>query len=349
MKRIPLVLCLLALALSGFGISFAIAPFNVYGDGANVEVTDMEKSSSNFVRQFLAKERFEKDIRIIDVAENKDVPSFIVKTEREAEELCIYLGCDYLLFGYVKKTALYYDAELRIYGFEKKEVVGTVYDRHETNDFLFMMKEVSAKTANKIAEVTNTQKEETVIPRKFFLSNHLGIYNSLGYWIPVTWWDALTGIVTVESGIKIVRIPPLYTYRNVVAVSVRPGFTISYALALNKPEMVENYFHSFLFEFPVDLCFGFFDETFLAYVGSGAGLQFDLIFQNPPYKDPKVGASIALSMPLSIGLELFPEKSKLITIGLDNTFDFTFYDRIFVDYRITFFLLLKFAELEEDL
>jgi hypothetical protein len=349
MKKRLFLLISIIISVSCHSITIAVAPFNVYTEGETTQLTDMEKASANFVYQYLGKERYAKQIKFVDVSGKKDVPAFIVKTENEADQLSIFLGCDYLIFGYVKKTNLYYDVELRIYSFEKKEVVGIVYDRHETNDFLFMIKELSSKTSSKIMEITKTQKEETKKPEKFYLSNYIGIYNAVGYWIPFPeYWNAMTGIVSGETGIKVVRIPVLYSYKSLFQLTIRPGFTFSYAFAMNKPEIIEDYYHSFLFKFPVDLCFKFHDETIGAYIGTGAAVQFDFIYQKPPYKDVNVKTSVAFSIPVSTGVEFYPEKKKIVGIGLDNTFDFTFYKDFFIDYRVSFFTIVKFPEKKED-
>jgi hypothetical protein len=344
MKKELVFIFLFFISISSWCITIAVAPFNVYAEGETVQITDMEKTSSNFVYQFLSKERYAKLIKFVDVSEKKDVPSFVVKTEKEADELCIYLGCDYLVFGYVKKTNLYYDVELRIYNFEKKEVVGIVYDRHETNDFLFMIKELSAKTSSKIMEITKTQKEATKKQTKFYLSNYIGVYNAVGYWIPFPdWWTVETGIVSGETGIKVVRLPSLYTNKN-LAINLRPGLVFSYSFGLNKTGFLETYYHQFLFKFPIDFNLMLFNEKIGVITGFGVQVQFDFMYQLSKYRDPLTNQSVAFSMFASTGFEYWIDKKNTVCIGLNNIFDFTFYKDFFSDYKIEIYNIVKIPE-----
>ena len=57
----------------------------------------------------------------------------------------------------------------------------------------------------------------------------IGIYNSVGYWFPMSdWWEVITGLVCFETGVYVVPLSHFVGKKNLL-LYMRFGFFVNYA------------------------------------------------------------------------------------------------------------------------
>jgi hypothetical protein len=319
------------------------SPLNVYSQNESTVVTEMEKKLDFFVFQHMKKSGSMKKLQYKLLSESKNWVNLIVKTEKDADEVCRYSGVDYLLYGSVERGDYFYDVQLYIYSYQEKKTISTIYDRHNITDLLVMAEDLSVKVKREISDtILKITKDKGQV--KFSLANHIGFHIATGYTLPISsWGELLYGVINGEFGIKIMRIKPFY-HTDTTLIYLRPGFLFSYSFNLSRPGLVESYYHMFLFKIPIELCLTFYDEKIGIIIGSGVQVQFDFLYQKFKYKNDYYTQSVAASTFASLAFESFPGKSKVVGVGLNNLFDFTFYNNLYVDYKIQVYNIIRFKE-----
>ncbi|OHD17284.1 MAG: hypothetical protein A2Y34_16035 [Spirochaetes bacterium GWC1_27_15] len=291
-----------------------------------------------------------------------------IRNDNMAYEVCSILGIKYLIYGsiYIENDKMV--AEIKLFSNSENKTILTINieKKNETNlsrfveemilevdnkinkDFKFSNTEILVTLKSddykpQVKEKSNTiSKDKKENNKKIYPSNHIGIYTSLGYSIPVaSWWDVLTGVINFDIGVKIVRIKPFYDNKK-VSLNLRPGILFDYTLYLNKQSLAESYFNSFIFKAPLDFNVNLFNRVEM-FVGGGPLVQMDLFTQK--YFDNYINYfSVSFGLFTSIGVEYFLDKKQLVSIGLNNNFDFIFYDHFFINYKFQFYTMIKFKE-----
>ncbi len=126
-------------------------------------------------------------------------------------------------------------------------------------------------------------------------------------------------------------------------IAFRPGFTFSYTLSKNKPEIVEEYQHGFSFRFPAEFLF-IFKDKFIINANLDLHAQVDLFYQNLYNIKRNYFTTAAFGFSSGLGFEYEIDKTGLYTIGFNNYVDFTVYDVFYFTYKVQAYFLLKFKE-----
>ena len=296
-----------------------------------------------------------------------------IKNDYMAYEVCDILGIRYLIYGFISAENNNMIADIRLFSkVENKTILTINVEKKNETDLSRFIEEMILEVDNQINKdiklkdneivvqdikgdgkteidgTENNKKKKVIIldtkekDKKIYVSNYIGIYNSVGYPFPIdNWWNILTGMINVETGVKIVRIKPFYDNKK-VALYLKPALLFSYSLYVNKPKLSESLLNSFIFKAPLDFDVKLFNR-FEIFVGLGPQVQMDLFTQK--YLDKYTNYfGVAFSLFASTGIEYFLDKRQLVSIGLNNNFDFTFYDRFFINYKLQFYTMVKFQE-----
>jgi hypothetical protein len=156
----------------------------------------------------------------------------------------------------------------------------------------------------------------------------------------------LIGIIDLEAGVRIVRLPPIYE-GNLFKISVRPGFDFSYSLERNRPEVVEEYLHSFVFRFPAEFLFAIGDR-WLVNANLDLHVRLDLAYRNLYGSSQQYYTTAAFGWATGLGVEYALDPEGLLAVGLNNTVDFGAYDVFYFDYKIQTYLVIRFKKTEEQ-
>ncbi len=343
-KYILLLVFLLMIQMPMFSLKFYLANVNVYSDNQNVELNENDKNFTEIIFKAIKS----KDIDgFINIGLVKDAMTFsdkITKSTLEASELCELLQVDYLLYGFLKKTNKYYDAEIRLYENSTKTDRKTFYSKVELDSFDGMIADFKDKIVDYLYNMLG--KTEFYKERKKGFGG-LGIYSAAGYWFPIgEWWRILTGLINIELGINVIPVTPLAKYRN-FGFYLRFGLYVSYDLGMNKPDHLQSYFHSLGFYIPIETCFEvYFYNVFI--IGTGPQLQLDILYQEKIFDNPSISTTASFSIIAFAGYERWFGKKKIIGIGVNNIFDFTFYNNMYFDYKIQFYTIARIPIIKDN-
>jgi len=336
-KKIYITLIFLTIAFCSFSIGIYIADLNIYPESFDIEITQIEGEATTLLYNLIKKEDYSGLLNINLISNIKAADKPVIKSSIDASELCELMQINYLVYGHIKKTYEYYDAEIKIFDNEKKEVRKIFYEKAEIGNINELINSLSKKCTAYLYEILGLN--EAALERKRGFGG-INIYNSAGYWVPIgEWWTLITGLVTIETGLIVTPLNHFVRKRN-FGFYLRFGVIPSYSLAMNKPDYLKALFHSVTIKISTDACFEFFNKNVFT-IGFGPQLQLDILYQEKLYDDPYINTTIAFSLYTSIGYEHWFFKTENFAIGINNVFDFTFYNNFYMDYKIYFYTAYK--------
>ena len=215
--------------------------------------------------------------------------------------------------------------------------------------FFFLSSHVllNSTTINSLNDLSSdkieNEKKVKSKKEKFFIRNYIGFYGAVGYYFPMAqWWEIVTGVINVETGIKAVRLKPIFKSK-IINLVLRPGFSVSYSFGINKPGYNNIYYNSILFKLPLDLCIELSNMIALT-AGTGIQLQLDVFSYKHSDGTTSNYISPAFGLFVSTGFEYYFGQNRLIGIGCRNIFNFVFYDIFYTDYKLQVCVLYKFKK-----
>jgi hypothetical protein len=324
MKAIIFIILLLPFQL--FSIDLYIANWNIYSDSPSVSVGEEEQGISNLIFANLVKYDFGGYLTVQQITSFSRYASNITKSTLDASELCEQTGIDFLIYGSLKQTETYYDAELRIWDNQKKEVRKIIYAKVGLFEFPLVAELLSAQTATYLKElfgITSIIKAGKEAYSGFYFQS------GAGYWLPIgDWGGFLTGLFSIETGITLIpTIIPSSDEWNNFYFSV--GLTASYNLGINQSGFEETFFHSILIRTPIELLW----ETLPQHIFK-AGIvpifQIDLMAQSRILNDGLMAVATGWGAGVITGYQFWFSESRDMAIGINPEIDFVFYNKLFI-------------------
>lgn len=280
---------------------------------------------------------------------------WVVRNETDARIAAHMINVDYIVYGTMGKVNNYLEATLHLYQNDKEDSVYTISHVSRNNDVKTFLTEVALKLNTvldtqifKVEKQTIQQDTDKLLKRElligdirqFRLSDYLGIYNSVGYYIPMLdWWHYTTGLALAETGIRVVNLPPLYK-GDVIKLNLETGLTFTYSVGMNKPGFAESYLHMFLFKIPLAFVITIADRASF-FIDAGPQAQIDHFYQS--YNGLEyTNTSVAFSLNAGTGFHYWFGKRGLACLGLKAAFDVSFYDSIYLDCNIQLYNMIRF-------
>jgi hypothetical protein len=332
-KRLLWVLLLVQSCLLQ-AVEIYVAPFVTASEDHLLELTREEKEFGGlFYRAVLSfdEEHFltVRQLRESDLIKGREVTSLLA-----AGELCEKYNIDYLVYGFYKKTYQYSEAEIRVYERETKENKKVFYAKAEHGEINIMKDDLARKLVVYFYDLLGVdERERRKIPTKAF--GGIEIYGGLGYWTPTgDWFGLVTGIAAAEVGVFI-QPDDIILYDPDWLVLFRYGFTASYMLGLNKPDVEDAYLHSMQLDIPVRLCVLFLQQH-MAYAGIGLFYRHDFVYQIRLFGSPVWSNSGTLGASSAVGYEYWCGESKLYAFGGELKLDAAFYEHPVVRLALLF-------------
>jgi|GEM_PF-4877642 len=332
------ILCLLLSIMNSpiFCLNIYIGNLNIYRGDTNIIITEDEENATRLIYKKLLEKDYEGLLNVKYLRSNL-VSKKIIKTTIEASETCDLLNIDYLLYGFMEKTNKYYNLEVRLFDNLKKDDIKIFYVKTGLDDFNEVIEELSYKFFNYMLKILGLSGSYQDDKRSF---GGIGIYTGAGYWLPLSdWSNIITGIFNCELGFSVIPLSHIVKVRK-FSFYIRCGFFISYSFAINKPDFLKSYFNSIMFKIPGELCFEIFSRN-VFFIGLGTQLQFDILYQERLYEDSILTNSLGFGLFCYTGYEHWFGKNKIVAIGINNIFDFTFYNEIFIDYKIQIYSVVR--------
>lgn len=256
-----------------------------------------------------------------------DLPGPPPQTFLDAARLAETQGCPYLLYGYVKRTAYSYYAELKLIARDGKSLAATFIAGDDDQHYERMIDDLAAKLLSYLrTDLGLGPPPAKAQPARNVVSLPIGV----GYWTPAGagWPSALEGLVCADVGLRFVPACPLFALWGRTGY-VAFGLDLEYALGENQPDLERFFLHTGRVRLPIEA---------MLELGSGhrIGLGVAPLFEMDTMIQAKEYASTVTetSIRSGVSLELLYQYalSKNLSLGLRNVFDFVFYSPPLVVY-----------------
>jgi hypothetical protein len=321
-------------AFSLFGIDAYVANWNVYADSATVSVSGDEQDFEKILLARLSQEDFGGYLAIKPVTMFARYEHSVTKSTLDASELCEQTLIDYLLYGSLRKTDQYFDAELKVYDNQKKEVRKIIYAKAGAGELSIIVRTLSDQTAGYLRDIlgiASKVKERNKAWSGFYLQG------GAGYWLPVGSWSSfLTGICTIETGATIIPtiIVPSDSWNNFY---LRLGVLVSYNLGINQPGFEESFLHSVELRIPI-LASWEIAPQHVIWTGIAPVFQIDILVQNPILNDGRMDLATGFGLSIPFGYEYWFSEARDLAIGITASFDLIFYNEILMTPKCSIYM-----------
>jgi hypothetical protein len=262
------------------------------------------------------------DLRFIKIRNSRiNPPESVV----DAVEVCRSEGVDFLLYGYLTKRAYNYQAEIRLFDYENRQVRQVFYGMDDSGHYDRLVKELTVKIVEYIAEVFHLRivEEEPAFTRMF-------IPGGVGYWTPASsdWTRRMIGTVNISSGIAVMPSDRIFVLHG-FPFYISTGLDVAYRLGVGHPARYDAYDHSLYFNLPVFLHAALRDRH---HVFAGLGFIYFLDFLNitQKYSDSEIFFYNNTGMSITFGYRFFLKKALVLFFRSD--FDLQFAGKVLFSY-----------------
>jgi hypothetical protein len=169
-----------------------------------------------------------------------------------------------------------------------------------------------------------------------------GLYASLGYFIQFTgeWVGVVLPCATMEEGVQWAL--PVVDKEN-FDFYIRPALLFNYSFSVQDPFNTYHiyvHYHSLAVKGNVDFFFEYSD-FFGFFVGLGPQFKIDIIDFRTRSADFYTDIPYAFGVCGNAGVEFALNKPGTFRLGVNNVFDFTFYDATYIDYKILIYSIFR--------
>lgn len=231
--------------------------------------------------------------------------------------VCRMNRSEYLLYGFVVERDYSVEAEIRLFDYEKRSVIGTFYGKDDHEHYDRMMEDVSQKILSYVNDAFDLELFEE---RPEYL--RLFVPVELGYWTPMgdDWLRLMLGTGVFSTGISVIPTDSLYVYQG-KNFYLSTGLNVTYRLGAGNPRAYKAFYHSIMMELPVRL---HMDLT--KHHGIFAGTAFiyfaDILSVTQKYEDPVTEVYSNFGFELMAGY-LFTLNDR-VSFYFNNSFNFAF-------------------------
>lgn len=331
-----------------------LAEWPVYPDSFEVTVSDEERLLSRAVLNYIG-EPYRRGFR--GSWESRYFADFEIGSSLEAVQYSEMELFNYLIYGSVQKSADFYRVSLTLFDGKSREELGliTVESRIDSETPLaelvgerivtFMLAngyllsdEVDSTASNSSVNNSSLTDASTDELRSYNPAYFIALSGSVGYLLPISWWPVMTGVFSAEVGMKAVNLT--FYQKGLLNLGVRPGVSIAYQAAVNKPGRVESFYSSLLFRLPVELCFELAGRHCLT-VGTGVQGRLDILYRREPFSRGETELSGAFGLLAMTGYQYYILSNRRLAVGVNSLFDFSFYNRFYAGYSFEVTLLYR--------
>jgi hypothetical protein len=341
MKKILFLLGLLV-SFPLYGVNIFFAHMYVYPDSPEIILDKREETLTENIITLLVCEDFAGIITIKSLALFKTYREFVPKSTMDAAGICSKAGIDYLVYGSLKKTEDYLEAELKIYDSGRKEIRKIVYAKSGVCELDIIKETLVARLSSYLREIFGiTASGKTRVEDV----NGISLASSTGYFVPVgDWGDVLTGISYTHIGFSIT---PAFRSDIRFVSFFRFGLTLGYALAVSKPEYEQGYLHSININIPVE----FFVEPVQHHVlklGIVPACRFDILAKERINDTSMTVISQCFGLSALTGYEYWIGRKKKYALGLTAYFNTAFYNTIYMSVMMDFLFIWRFHSFTQE-
>lgn len=340
MRRIPLVAALLMLMPAAFLLPLEVHLARlVFLDDSGGEVREEVRPEAELLRE-LAGMTGKENLVVRRVRQGaEDTPQTVL----EAARLCERYGYSYLLYGYVKRTAYAYFAELKLFDRESRGIGAVFFASDDAAHYDRLVRDLASKIADYFYREVGLQPPANPIrPER----NLLEISPSLGYWTPTggDWDRVLAGLVSLSLAARFIPADPLFRLRSGNGW-IAFGLEAEYGLGMNEPEYESFFLHAVRLRLSVEVLGAVGSAHAL---GAGVGLLVAIDTADQDRKYAPVFSKTAVAPGLSLSLQYRYSLSGSLSLGLINLFDVAAYEQPMVVYSPRVYVSFRLGPLGKE-
>jgi hypothetical protein len=261
----------------------------------------------------------------------------IPKSILDASEICEFQSIKFLIYGYLKKTENYYDAELKIYDHQRHEIREVFYAKDTLTNYKDLLDLLSGKLVDYFYNTLGFAPPEE---KKEKETGYMSLDFGVGYWTPFgVWLDSLAGLISTDLSVKLTPVNPLFKL-YFCSFFLRYGLNLSYCLGMNRPGYESYFLHTIKLRTPIDICAEWKQHN-IAFFSIAPMFQIDLLVQDRLYDEIYKEQSAVMGISIAFGYEYLFENNKFV-LGLINRIDAAFYSDLFVSVHPTIYGMYRF-------
>lgn len=253
------------------------------------------------------------DERLIDGA-----PRSLIDVSRLAEELDLR----FVLYGIVRKTNAFYDAQLRIFDNVIKDDAAVFYVKAGVDSYERVPRGLAEQAAHFTRTFLGITEEQQAARQRF---GGLSVRSGGGYWVPYgRWADRTRGIATGALGLRMIPTTPLI-WRQTWEFTLRLGLETVYQVGEEVPGLIPSRVTTFSIDLPVDACWQIQGvHSFCA--GLAPSLRIDTATLQPLFEEQQTSRTNAAGVVARVGYEYWMGRSRRVGLGTELSSSVYVYD-----------------------
>jgi hypothetical protein len=254
------------------------------------------------------------DLQFIRIRDSRIHPP---ESVMDAVEVCRVEQADYLLYGYLAERAYTYQAEIRLFEYESRQVRQVFYAMDDNAHYERLIKELTGKILAYMSDTFHLRiiQEDVEFTR-------ILIPAAVGYWTPASseWTRRLIGTFNITSGITVIPCDRIFVMGG-FPFYLSTGLDIGYRLGVGHPGRYEAYDHNLYVNLPVILHMDL-EERHRVFAGLGLIYFLDILNITQKYSDSETFVYNNMGMNISFGYRFFLKKDMVLFFRNDFALQF---------------------------
>ena len=247
--------------------------------------------------------------RVVDRELIDRAPTSLVEVSRLAEALDVRL----VVYGIVRKTAAFYDAELHLFDNVSKGDIAVFYAKSGVDAYELVPHGLAAQAAEFTRKFLGISDEQQAAQRRF---GGMRVRIGGGYWLPYGRWAERTrGNATGSFGLQVIPTTPLIR-RQSWQFALRLGMEIGYEVGEGVPGRIPSRLDIVWIDLPVDGCWWIRDAHGVC-GGLAPSLRIDTATVQPLFKAQQRLRSTAVGVVLRMGYTYWMGGSRRVGLGTE--------------------------------
>ncbi len=310
-KRLWAFMALVFIAGTVHSAEFFVAPIFLFSDGPGVGLDERDRRLNADLMNRL--DEIDTSGLLAFRAVDEDLVDAAPRSLVEVSRLAETLGMRFVLYGIVRKTDAFYDAQLRIFDNEVKDDMAVFYARSGLDAYERIPNGLAEQAAQFTRSFLGLSEEQQAARRQFG-----GVMTRLGggYWMPTGEWSERTrGIATGTLGVRLIPLTPL-VWRQTWEFALRMGIETVYQVGEEVPGLISGQMSTFTIDLPVDGCWQVHGAHSIC-VGTAPSLRIDAVQLEPLFEDEQTEVTTAVGAVFRTGYEYWFGVARRLALGIE--------------------------------
>lgn len=206
-----------------------------------------------------------------------------ISSALDASKACITLGCQYLMYGYVRKNTNSWEAEVKLFNKDSNSIIYSFFASDDINHYDRLLTNLSINIYEYYIDQFNIKDKEKEIEQKRQFELRLPVF--IEYWTPLfsEWNDVLVGVIGLNMGLEFYPSMKKSVFKNhVYDYSFRPN--LEYKIGLGRKTKYNATLNTFSFSLPIFINI-YNSEQSIFKLGMGLSYEFAILNIVQKYDD----------------------------------------------------------------